>query len=131
MEKLRGALARNESSVRLLAPTATMARHVRNRIAREGFVPRPRLVQTLSTFVEPWAAGLPQVSDAHLYLIVEAAARRVNRAEFARVAHMPGFCASLARTLAELSSAGCDSAGLAHRLSRPPLAEAFLAVYAE
>jgi ATP-dependent helicase/DNAse subunit B len=131
MEKLRAALVRGDGSVRLLAPTATMARHIRNRVAREGFVPRPRLIQTLSTFVEPWAADLPQVSDAHLYLIVEAAARRVNRQEFARVAHMPGFCASLARTIEELSSAGCDSARLAHSLPRTPLAEAFQAVYAE
>jgi ATP-dependent helicase/DNAse subunit B len=131
MEKLRGALARNDGGVRLLAPTATMARHVRNRIAREGFVPRPRLIQTLSTFAEPWVADLPQVSDAHLYLIVEAAVRRVNRAEFARVAHMSGFCASLARAVEELSSAGCDSARLAQSLPRTPLADAFLAVYAE
>jgi len=131
MEKLRGALARNDDTVRLLTPTATMARHVRNRIAREGFVPRPRMVQTLSTFVEPWVADVPQVSDAHLYLIVEAAAHVVNRAEFARVAHMPGFCASLARTVEEFSSAGCDSARLARRLPRAPLAEAFAAVYGE
>jgi putative RecB family exonuclease len=131
MEKLRGALARNDGGVRLLTPTATMARHARNRIAREGFVPRPRLIQTLSTFAEPWATDLPPVSDAHLYLIVEAAARRVNRAEFARVAHMPGFCASLARTVQELSAAGCDSARLARCLPGTSLAEAFLAVYAE
>src|ERR1044072_2256712 len=131
MEKLRGALARNSAEVRLLVPTATMARHVRNRVAREGFVFRPQPVQTLSTFVEPWAKDLSQVSDAHLYLIVEAAAHRVNRKEFARVAHMPGFCASLARTIEELSSAGCNSARLAARLPRTALAEAFLAVYAE
>ena len=42
LEKLREALARNDARVRLLAPTATMARHVQNRIAREGFVPRPQ-----------------------------------------------------------------------------------------
>src|SRR5579883_380013 len=131
MEKLRGALTRQDRGVRLLVPTATMARHVRNRVAREGFVPQPRTVQTLSTFVEPWTADLPAVSDAHLYLIVEAAARRVGRKEFARVVHMPGFCASLARTIEELSSAGCDSARLARSLPRTPLAEAFLAVYAE
>jgi ATP-dependent helicase/DNAse subunit B len=131
MEKLRGALARNEDGVRLLAPTATMARHVRNRVAREGFAPRPSLVQTLSTFVEPWATDLPQVSDAHMYLIVETAVKRVNRPEFARVAHMPGFCASLARTVAELSAAGCDAASLARRLPRTPLGEAFATVYAE
>jgi ATP-dependent helicase/DNAse subunit B len=131
MEKLRATLDRGDSGVRFLVPTATMARHIRNGVAREGFVPRPRLIQTLSTFLEPWAVDLPQVSEAHLYLIVEAAARRVNRPEFARVAHMPGFCASLARSIEELSSAGCDSARLARCLPRTPLAEAFQAIYAE
>ena len=48
-----------------------------------------------------------------LYLIVEEAARRIARPEFARVVRMPGFCASLARTIAEFSSAGCDSGRLA------------------
>src|SRR5437660_11995076 len=128
LEQLREALARNDARVRLLAPTATMARHVQNRIAREGHVPRPSLVQTLSRFIEPWAADLPQVSDAHIYLIVEAAVQRVNRPEFGRVAHMPGFCASLARTIEELSSAGCDSPRLAGNLPDAPLAHAFLAV---
>src|SRR5690242_20934806 len=84
LEKLRGALSRQDGSVRLLVPTATMARHVRNRIARAGFVPSPQMVQTLSMFVEPWTKDLPQVSDAHLYLIVEAAAKRVRCPEFAR-----------------------------------------------
>ena len=59
--------------------------------------------------------------DAVLYLIVEEAARRVNRPEFARVVHMQGFCASLARTIAELSAAGCDSARLAACLPDAPL----------
>ena len=130
LDQFRAALARNDSGVRLLVPTITMARHIRNRIAREGFVLRPSLVQTLSRFIEPWA-GLPQVSDAQFYLIVEAAARRVNRPEFARVAHMPGFCASLARTLEEFSSAGCDSRRLARHLPQTPLGDATLAVFAE
>src|SRR5436190_23200260 len=99
MEKLRAALARNDASIRLLVPTATMARHVRNRIAREGFAPRPRLVQTLSTFLEPWAADLPQVSDAHLYLLVEDAARRVDRPVFARMANMPCYGVSTVGTV--------------------------------
>src|SRR5207249_3462399 len=102
-----------------------------NRLAREGLAPRPSLIQTLSRFAEPWAAGRPQVSPAHLYLIVEAAARRVHRAEFARVVHMPGFSASLARTIEEFSSAGCDSRRLARHLPSTPLAEAFLAIYEE
>jgi len=131
LDSFRSALARHDSQVRLLAPTATMARHLQNRVAREGLVPRPSLVQTLSRFAEPWAAERPQVSEAHLYLMVETAARRVNRAEFARVVRMPGFCAALARSIEEFSSAGCDSRRLARELPAAPLAKPFLAVYEE
>ncbi len=64
---------------------------------------------------------------------MEDAARLVDRPEFARVAALPGFCAVLARTMEELSSAGCDAkrlaAGLAHLRGSAPLGDAFLAVY--
>ena len=66
-----------------------------------------------------------------LYLLVEEAVARVNRPEFRRVAGFPGFCASLAHTIGEFSSAGCDSARLAACLPDAPLAAAFLAVYEE
>jgi len=131
LNALRGALRAGDERVRLLVPTATLARHLQNQIAREGFVFHRALIQTLSTFVEGWAGEGRQAPDAVLYLIVEDAARRVNRAEFARVVEMPGFCARLARTIAEFSAAGCDSARLAGCLPGAPLAEAFLAVYRE
>jgi ATP-dependent helicase/DNAse subunit B len=131
VERVREALRAGNDAIRLLAPTATMAQHLQNRMAREGFVFRRRLIQTLSGFVEEWAGDVPQAPDTVLYLIVEEAARRVNRPEFAGVVHMPGFCASLARTIAEFSSAGCDSARLASSLPESPLGAAFLAVYQE
>jgi ATP-dependent helicase/DNAse subunit B len=131
LDRLREALRAGDESVRLLAPTATMAQHLQNRIAREDFVFRRGLVQTLSSFIDPWCGELPQVSEPTLYLIVEEAARRVGRREFAGVADTPGFCASLARTIEEFSSAGCDGARLAECLPEAPLAEAFLAVYRE
>jgi hypothetical protein len=62
LAQFRAALARNDPPARLLVPTATMARHLQNRIAREGFVLRPHWIQTLSRFVDGWAADLPQVS---------------------------------------------------------------------
>jgi ATP-dependent helicase/DNAse subunit B len=108
-----------------------MAQHLQNGIAREGFVFRRDLIQTLSGFVETWAADVRQAPDSVLYLIVEEAAKRVNRPEFARVVHMPGFCASLARIIGDFSSAGCDSARLASCLPEAPLSAAFLAVYEE
>jgi len=131
VERLREALRGGDDRVRLLVPTATMAQHLQNRIAREGFVFRRPLIQTLSEFVAPWAGDAAQVPDAVLYLIVEDAVRRVDRPEFARVARMYGFCATLARTIAEFSAAGCDSGRLAGCLPDAPLGEAFLAVYRE
>ena len=73
-----------------------MAQHLRNRLAREGLVFRARMIQTLHAFVEEWAGEIPEASEPVLYLIVEEVARRVARPEFAKVAQLPGFCASLA-----------------------------------
>ena len=135
LERLRAALRRRDPGVRLLTPTATMAQHLQNRMAHEGFVFRPALIQTLSRFVDSFAGGPPQVSEPLLYLIVEEAARRANRPEFARVVRLPGFCAALARSLEEFSSAGCDAdrlaAGVARLYGPVPLGEAFAAVYRE
>ncbi|HVV44575.1 MAG TPA: hypothetical protein VHC72_05195, partial [Bryobacteraceae bacterium] len=128
---LRDSLRARDFAVRLLVPTATMAQHLQNLVAREGFVFPRRLIQTLSGFVDTWAAGVRQVPDTVLYLIVEEAVKRVDHAEFKRVAHMRGFCASLAHTINEFASAGCDSARLAANLPDSPLAAAFLAVYRE
>jgi ATP-dependent helicase/DNAse subunit B len=131
LDRLREALRAKDRAIRLLVPTATMSQHLQNRLAREGFVFSPALVETLSGFVDEWAADVPQAPDAVLYLIVEQAVARAQRPEFARVAHMPGFCASVARTIGEFSSAGCDSARLAQSLPEAPLSAAFLAVYQE
>ena len=121
--------------MRLLVPTATMAQHLQNQLAREGFVFRGSLIQTLSGFVKDFTLDTPEVSAPVLHLIVEEAARRVNAPEFARVVDLPGFCASLARTIEEFASAGCDGARLAACLPaclpNAPLGPAFLAVYRE
>src|SRR5689334_16122844 len=105
LDRFREALRGHDEGIRLLVPTATLVQHLQNRMAREGFVFRRGLIQTFSGFVDQWAAEVPQVPDAVLYLIVEEVVQRVNRPEFARVAGLRGFCASVARTLGELSSA--------------------------
>ena len=118
-------------AVRLLVPTAPLARHLQNRVAREGFVFRRNLIQTLSSFIDTWAGDRSQAPEPVLYLLVEQAVARMNRPEFRRVAQLPGFCAALAGTIAEFSSAGCTSARLAAHLPDAPLAASFLAVYRE
>ena len=130
VEEFAGALRNHNDAVRLLVPTATLAQHLQNRIARDGFVFRRNLIQTLSGFINEWAER-PQAPDSVLYLMVEQAVARVNRPEFRRVAELPGFCAALARAIGEFSSAGCDSSRLAEHLPDAPLAAAFLAVYRE
>jgi ATP-dependent helicase/DNAse subunit B len=131
LDCLRQALRSGNHSVRLLVPTATLAQHLQNQIAREGFVFHRNLIQTLSAFVEPWAGEPAQAPDAVVYLTVEEAARLAARPEFARVADTAGFYAALTKTINEFASAGCDSAQLAQHLPDAPLAEAFLAVYRE
>jgi len=135
LQQFREALRRRDDGVRLLTPTATMAAHMQNQLAREGLVFRPALIQTLSRFVDSFAVAPPQVSGPLQYLLVEEAARRVARPEFASVIATPGFCAALARTIDEFASAGCDAENLAAALPRAagtaPLGEAFLAVYRE
>src|ERR1022692_2503958 len=129
LDRFRQALSANDSAIRLLVPTATMAQHLQNGLAREGFVFRGSLVQTLADFVKDYAGGAAEVTPAVLYLLVEEAARRVARPEFSRVTPFHGFSNSLARTIEEFASAGCDSARLAACLPDVPLGDAFLAVY--
>src|SRR5712692_4442190 len=87
LEQLREALRAKNPGVRLLVPTATLARHRQRQIAREGFVPRPDLIQTLSRFIAPWVEDFPRISPPAFYLLVEDTVRRAKRPEFARVAH--------------------------------------------
>src|SRR5947208_11607920 len=103
LDEVRAALRSGRDDIRLLVPTATMTEHLQNGFAREGFVFRRSIVQTLSGFVETQIQHVRQVSEPVLYLIVEEAARRVDRAGFARVVSMPGLWVSLARTTAEVS----------------------------
>src|ERR1035437_8614651 len=131
LDRFRQALSAGNSAIRLLVPTATMAQHLQNRLAREGFVFPGSLIQTLSGFVRDYAGSAAEVSPAVLYLLVEEAAQRVARPEFSRVIRFHGFSNSLAHTIEEFASAGCDSARLAASLPDVPLGDAFLAVYQE
>jgi RecB family exonuclease len=131
LAEFREALRRNAPDIRLLTPTATMAEHLRHLLAREGFVLRPNLIQTLSQFLAPWVEDLPQTPPATLYLLVEQVALRLAPPEFARVLRTPGFCAALAQAIEEFSAAGCDSRRLERSLPSTQFGEPFVAVYKE
>jgi ATP-dependent helicase/DNAse subunit B len=130
-EGARDSMGSSGAGVRLLVPTATLAQHLQNQLAREGCALRAGAVQTMSDFVRPWARPAVQAPDSVVYLAVEEAVRRIDRAEFRQVAHLAGFCATLAHTIGEFASAGCDSQRLHRSLPDTELAAPFLAIYKE
>ena len=131
LTEFRQALGRNVAGIRLLTPTATMAEHLGHQLAREGFVLRPNAILTLSKFIAPWTEDLPEISAPAFYLLVEKVAQAIAPPEFARVLHTPGFCAALAQTVEELSSAGCDAARLERALPPTPFGPALVRVARE
>ena len=131
LQELRDAARAGGEAVRLLVPTATLAQHLQNQLARDGCVLRGNAIQTLSKFASPWAVPMVQAPDSVVHLAVEDAVRRIDRPEFRQVAHFAGFCAALERTLADFSSAGCDSQRLRRSLPDTPLAAPFQAIYKE
>src|SRR5882672_245932 len=131
LEGLRAALGRNDTSVRVLAPTVTMAQHLRGELARGGLVYSPSVLQTLARFIDPWVKDLPQVSAPVFDLLVEKCVRRANRAEFAKVAHLAGFHARLAAVIEECVTAGCGASALRERLPAAGLTRALADVFEE
>jgi ATP-dependent helicase/DNAse subunit B len=131
LEALRSALCKNDNAVCLLVPTSTMAQHLRNQMAREGFVFSPARIQTIWRFIEPWAGDLPQASDAVLHMLVEKCVQRLNPPEFAKVAHLAGFHARLASAIDECAAAGCDVDSLRRQLPAGGVGRALAEVYAE
>ncbi|MCL4851310.1 MAG: hypothetical protein KJZ78_07980, partial [Bryobacteraceae bacterium] len=103
-------LAAGRSDFRLLVPSATMAEYIRNRLAREGYVFRPALIQTFSKFIEELTPDLQQASDAAFQAIVDQALESVSPACYTSVADLDGFRRVLANLIEELSLGGCEPA---------------------
>lgn len=120
LSEVRSLLAAGARDFRLLVPTATMAEHLGNQLAREGYVFPPEVISTLTRFLAGGARGPRQAPAAALPLLVEAVLIRRAPAAFAKVAGYAGFAVSLARLIEEFDSAGCDVerlSGLAARVS--------------
>ncbi|MCL6506064.1 MAG: PD-(D/E)XK nuclease family protein [Bryobacteraceae bacterium] len=133
LDQARSRLAQRRWDFRLIVPTATMAEHLRNELAREGYVFRPEAVTTLSRFVARWVDDSPEPSEARLVLAVRRALDAISPRVFQTVARFAGFESSLARAIAVLSSAGCDAAALRAIRSgaASPVLSALAEVYAE
>ena len=84
----------------LLTPTATMAEHIRNELAREGVAVRPNRIVTLAQWLDAWtpfaAAPAPVV-----HLLIEEALERLRPPRFSGVAEFRGFRRALAELFEE------------------------------
>jgi hypothetical protein len=85
----------------LITPTATMAEHLRNELARAGAAIRPRQVMTLAHFLD----GRPDIPAATplalVHLLIQQALRQLQPARFQVVARYRGFHNSIARLMEE------------------------------
>ncbi|MCX6637898.1 MAG: PD-(D/E)XK nuclease family protein, partial [Acidobacteria bacterium] len=133
MGEVRRLLDAGARDFRLLVPTATMAEHLRNQLAREGFAFPPELVSTLTRFLAGYSKGLEQAPPAALPLIVETTLSRRAPAAFAKVAGFAGFSTYLARLIEDFASVGCGVerlSGLAGRLGlASPIVSGFLEIF--
>lgn len=111
-------LYRQEPSVCLITPTATLAEHLRHQIAREGLLVRPDSIVTLSRFIEPWVKNEPQVTSAALDWLGGQVLHDRPPAEFQSLSHASGLRRILCSTVEEVASAGATAAMLAHLPNR-------------
>ena len=131
LDRMRAALRVNREDCRLLVPTATMAEHLRNELAREGFVFRPALVTTFTKFVEPFTAGLAGIPSGGLEIIVAETLAKLPLTRYAGVSEFPGFRASVVHAIQEFSAAGGCLEDLQNSAAEPDFIRVFQATLEE
>ena len=106
--KSRAALDRflAHPSATLLTPTATMAEHVRNELARASVPIRPNRILTLAKFIEPFTE-FAETPDSLLHLLI---ARYGPKSEF------PSFHRSLAMLVGQVPDLPSDLARIADEI---------------
>jgi hypothetical protein len=120
LDSVRGRLRDFRDDFRIVVPTATMAEHLRNGLAREGFTLRSNTIATVTGHARELAPQARLMTATALEMALgEALATNCPRA-FECTRDMPGFLAQLARTLEELVNAGCDAHTWAGFLSLAP-----------
>lgn len=112
-DPLRVALRGGRRSVRWIVPTATLARHLRNELAREGLLVRPSAISTLSALVDELTPQVRVAGAGELRLFIRATLRAWAPPRWSRILARPGLEESLATLVGEMDSAGYSPADLA------------------
>jgi hypothetical protein len=106
LAEFREALAADRHGARLVVPTATLVRHLRNELARDGLVFPPNAVITLSRFAAERTPHTKLASAGLLRAIVSEALRRLQLQEFAAVAGARGMADAVLDAIHRLENAG-------------------------
>ncbi|MDR3719575.1 MAG: PD-(D/E)XK nuclease family protein [Bryobacteraceae bacterium] len=109
LEAVRGHLRAFRDDFRIVVPTATMAEHLRNGLAREGFTLRSGAITTVTGHARELVPGAVRINATSLEMALEEALSANCPPAFAKTREMPGFLKQLAGTLEELINAGCDA----------------------
>lgn len=109
LDAVRSHLRSFRDDFRIVVPTATMAEHLRNGLAREGFTVLSSTIATVSGHAGELFADARPMSATALEMALEEALSSNCPPAFAITREMPGFLAQLAATLEELINAGCDA----------------------
>ena len=102
-----------------------MGEHLRNELAREGFVFKPALVSTFTKFVEPYCVSAPGVTSGAIEIIVAEVLARTSLTRYAAVRDFAGFRASIVHIIEEFSSAGGTLEDLARCGVEPDLVRVY------
>ncbi|MCC7498560.1 MAG: PD-(D/E)XK nuclease family protein [Bryobacterales bacterium] len=129
LERVRELLQSRSTGFRLLVPTATMAEHLRNLLARQGFVFSPHLVQTFSKFVCSKVGAFGDPPAGALELAIRSALAVHTPEPFATVSRTAGFERVLATLMRDCSSAGYAASDLAEADAVHPYLNAFTGLY--
>ena len=113
LERLEAAIREARSPhVKLIVPTASMARHLLHTLARRGLVVPAGLVQTIGDFVRRLTPDSREPTPAANSWLLGRAIQATNRREFSTLQEAPGFLRHIERTMREFQAAGCDGSAL-------------------
>ena len=112
VQRIQEHLRAGDRNWRLLVPTATMAEHIRNQLARQGFVFSPTAISTLAKFVDNLVPDLPNLPTGALEIITGEALAGDCPARYLPMRDFIGFRRALASAIEEFVSAGATLSDL-------------------
>ena len=113
LREFKEALREGATDLRIIVPTATLVRHFRHELARDGVVFSPGLIVSLGRFAGERAPEPELIPDGLLAAIVRECLERTELPEFADVAGTEGMVATVVETIALFENAGCSPERLA------------------